>query len=238
MNRKKKLLPNTEIKAISERPDSHPSERGVTDTEVPEGFQQKLGSGAAAMGVLLKYETLEKFSLFFVELARFNKRVNLVSRRHQDWIRTHFLDSLVPLALDLVPEKGSVLDLGAGAGFPGVPLKLARPGLCLDLAEASGKKCAWLRHLVRILDLEKTGVLEGRFEDLLVGGAAGVYDLVVTRAAGRPALMVQAARPFLRAGGRLLIFTRTGYAEKGIGTVHPYTIPGSTIPSVIWEIPF
>ncbi len=210
----------------------------IEDKKISGEFKHQLETGAAALGIRLKDGTLNKFSLFYAELVRFNEGVNLVSRKQQDWVKIHFLDSLAPLALNLVPEKGRVLDLGSGAGFPGIPLKLAHPGLCLDLAEASGKKCAWLRHLVRILDLNKTTVLEGRFGSLLESGAGGFYDLVVTRAAGKPALMVEAARPFLRSGGRLLVYTRERETEKETGTVHPYAIPGLSAPSVIWEVHF
>ncbi len=201
-------------------------------------FIQTLGSGAGAMGVKLSGEMLEKFFLYFTELKRWNRNVNLVSRKEPDWVRAHFLDSLAPLGMGLVPKDGRAVDLGAGAGFPGVPLGLVSAGLFLDLAEASGKKCVWLKHLLRILGMEQCTVLEGRFGALLDQGAAGIYDLAVSRAAAQPAKVVKEARSFMRPGGRLLIYTTNNLAGKSMGKIHPYAIPGSKIPSVIWEVTF
>jgi 16S rRNA (guanine527-N7)-methyltransferase len=199
-------------------------------------FIDDFGIGAAAMGIELEDKTLEDFFRYYSELARWNARVNLVSRREPDWIGVHFLDSLAALGLGLVPSGVRLVDLGAGAGFPGVPLKLASPGLVLDLAEASEKKCAWLRHLLRVLKIEGATVLEGRFETLLEQGCSGGYDLAVSRAAARPSRIVEAAGPFLGPGGKLLVYTTKDLVDTGMGKVHLYKIPGSKTTSVIWEV--
>jgi len=203
-----------------------------------EGFKEKLGEGAAAMGLSLEEKALDRFSLFSSELMRFNKRLNLVSRKEGDWVRTHFLDSLAPLALGFIPSRGSLLDLGSGAGFPGIPLKIVRPGLFVGFAEASGKKCAWLRHAVRFLGMEGISVMEGRFEDLSAREDAGVWDLVVSRAAGKPGTVLMDARGFLKPGGRVLIYTKENLVENGVGTVHPCTVPGMDRSRVIWDVLF
>jgi len=208
----------------------------IVSMMIREKFIDNLEAGAAAMGIRLEGKILEQFYRYFSELSRWNARVNLVSRQEPDWIRVHFLDSLASLSIGLVVKEGRMVDLGAGAGFPGVPLKLANPGLSLDLAEASGKKCVWLRHLLRILGLEESAVLEGRFERLLEEGCGGAYDLAVSRAAARPGKMLEEARPFLRPGGKLLVSTTEDLTENGVGKVHRYTIPGSTASSVIWEV--
>ncbi len=201
-------------------------------------FMDDLGTGAAAMGVRLEDGILERFFRYQSELERWNSSINLVSRREPDWIRVHFLDSLAPVGLGFVAGGERLVDLGAGAGFPGVPLKLAEPGLSLDLAEASGKKCAWLRHLLRVLGVEGAAVLEGRFEVLLEGGHAGSYDLAVARAVAKPVRVLKEAKPFLRPGGRLLVYTTKDLAGKSVGKIHPYKVPGSKAPSVIWEVGF
>ena len=89
--------------------------------------------------------------------------------------------------MGLVSGEERVVDLGAGAGFPGLPLKVARSGLMLGMAEGSGKKCAFLRHVVRTLDLESAEVLEGRFDNLLEEGWRNRFDIAVSRAADKPA---------------------------------------------------
>jgi len=201
-----------------------------------EQFIKELTRGAESMGLPLNSSAVDRMFLYYSELQRWNRKVNLVSRQRHDWIPIHFLDSLSALGLGLLVEGARVVDLGAGAGFPGMPLKIARDSIFLCLAEASGRKCAWLKHLVRSLDLDGAQVLEGRFEDLIDGGWAGNFDVAVSRAAARPRKIVDLARPFLVPGGRILIYTTAALVEKGAGRVHPYKVPGSKVPSVIWEI--
>ena len=201
-----------------------------------EQFFERIVSGAEAMKVDLNKVALERLFIYFTELERWNRKVNLVSRQRQDWISIHFLDSLVPLGLGLVGPGSRVVDLGAGAGFPGMPLKIAEEGIFLGMAEASGKKCAWLKHLLRVLELGDAQVLEGRFSDLVEKGWAGAFDLAVSRAAAKPWKIIDLARPFLTPRGRVMIYTTEALVERGVGKVHPYRVPGSKIPSVIWEV--
>ncbi|MDT8367367.1 MAG: 16S rRNA (guanine(527)-N(7))-methyltransferase RsmG [bacterium] len=199
-------------------------------------FISQMSNGVTAMGIQVSDEALVRLFVFYTELERWNRKVNLVSRRPHDWISIHFLDSLAPLALGLLGKGGRVVDLGAGAGFPGVPLKIARESISLCMAEASGKKCTWLKHLIRALDVSEAQVLEGRFEELINSGWAGYFDTAVSRAAAKPWKMLDLARPFLAPGGRLLVYTTEALADEGLGRIHPYQVPGSKVPSVIWEI--
>ena len=199
-------------------------------------FISQMSSGAAAMGIQVSDEALARLFVYHAELERWNRKVNLVSRRPHDWIRIHFLDSLAPLALGLLGKSGRIVDLGAGAGFPGIPLKIAREGISLSMAEASGKKCAWLKHLIRALDISEAQVLEGRFEELMDSGWAGYFDTAVSRAAAKPRKILDLGRPFLVPGGRMLVYTTEALVEEGVGKVHPYRVPGSKVPSVIWEV--
>ena len=199
-------------------------------------FIDKLASGARALGIALSEEAVDRLFIYHSELEKWNRKVNLVSRQQADWVRVHFLDSLVPLGMGLIKGDEVAVDLGSGAGFPGVALKVASPGLSMDLAEASGKKCAWLNHLLRTLELENARVLNGRFEELLEEGRGGQYGLVVSRAAAKPVEISAFARHFLTPDGRALVYTTEALVPKGVGTVHPYTVPGSKVPSVIWEV--
>ena len=201
-----------------------------------EQFINELTIGAEAMGIQLDERAKERLFIYYTELERWNRKVNLVSRRPHDWISIHFLDSLAPLALGLLGKDGRVVDLGAGAGFPGMPLKIAREGISLCMAEASGKKCTWLKHLIRALDVSEAQVLEGRFEELMDSGWAGCFDTAVSRAAAKPRKILDLARPFLVPGGRMLVYTTEALVEEGVGKVHPYRVPGSKVPSVIWEV--
>ncbi len=203
---------------------------------IREQFIRDLSAGAETMGVLLTEQALNRLFLYYSELQRWNRKVNLVSRKQRDWISIHFLDSLSCLGLDLLGQGNSIVDLGSGAGFPGLPLKIARDDLFVGLAEASGKKCAWLRHLTRTLELERVLVMEGRFEELVEDEWAGKFDVAVSRAAAKPWKILDTARPFVTDGGRVLIYTTEALVKKDRGKVHPYRVPGSKVPSVIWEV--
>ncbi len=200
-------------------------------------FIEELQKGALALKIDLPASSVKKLFLYYQELERWNRQINLVSRKQPAWVRAHFLDSLVPLSMGLLHGEERVIDLGAGAGFPGLPLKVARPGVMLGMAEGSGKKCAFLRHVVRTLDLDFAQVLEGRFESLLEEGWKNHFDIAVSRAAAKPGRIVTTSLGFLNDRGRALIYTTPDLADKNLGKLHLYRVPGSKVQWCIWEVP-
>jgi 16S rRNA (guanine527-N7)-methyltransferase len=217
---------------------------------VADTFGNSLQTGAAALGVPLGEAALGALGLYAAELARWNRTINLVSREEDegDWAERHFLDSLAPLATGLLGGgKLEVLDLGSGAGFPGLPLAVVRPGFSLFLAEGDARKCSFLRHIIRTLPVPGAQVLQGGFRDLGAPGSAGLFpplkgkdaagrfDLVVSRAAAQPDAIRDLALSFLRPGGRALLWV-TDVPRETIGRIHPYTLPFSGRKAVIWEV--
>ena len=199
-------------------------------------FIDAIITGARELKVPLNDVAAVNLYLYYRELERWNRRVNLVSRKQADWVRIHFLDSLVPVGMGLLKGAERIIDLGAGAGFPGLPLRIVLPGTSLTMAESSGKKSAFLRHVSRTLGLERADVAEGRFGELLGRGLSGEFDVAVSRAAAKPRKILEAATPFLAEGGRVLVYTSVHLAMEGPGTIHHYRLPGSDVPSVIWEV--
>jgi 16S rRNA (guanine527-N7)-methyltransferase len=177
--------------------------------------------GTSALGLELTSGQLLAFRLYGEELARWSARMNLTALREpEEIVREGFLDSLA--CLHFVPtEACRVLDIGSGTGFPSIPLKLVRPALEVTLLEASRKKTSFLRHIVRILDLQGARVVQRRAEDLADDPAEqGKYDLAFARAVASPPEQIQLAAPFLRPGGLFLaqVGLGTTWAESGIGT--------------------
>jgi len=198
-------------------------------------LKKNLKRGADDLGVELDSTQLQQFAVYYRELEKWNRNINLVSRKRHDWTRVHFLDSLVPLGMDLVEGSERVVDLGAGAGFPGLVLKIGSPGLEVYLVEASGKKCTFLRHIIRTLKIMGAQVLEGRFKEVS-DGWAGEFDLAVSRASAKPHLILESAEPLLKEGGRTLVYTTEDLIDKTMGEAHTYRISGSPREWVIWEV--
>jgi 16S rRNA (guanine527-N7)-methyltransferase len=154
------------------------------------------------------------FELYLRELEAARPRLRLTSLTDRDEIqRRHFLEPLALLAAierDDLP-RGRVIDIGSGAGFPGLPMKIERPEMNLTLLEANERRAAFLRHLVERLELEGVSVVCGRAEDVAHDPAhRETYDLAVARAVARLPTLVELALPFLRVGGWLA-------APKGSG---------------------
>jgi 16S rRNA (guanine527-N7)-methyltransferase len=155
---------------------------------------------------------LDRLAIYLALLVKWNARTNLTSIRDPDeMVRRHFGESLF-LAAHL-PETGSLLDLGSGAGFPGLPVQLARPGLRVTLAESQNKKAAFLREVVRTLALP-TVVWGDRAERL---PAELRFDVVALRAVDRPEEALGVARSRLAPAGMLAHLTGELGAGDGAG---------------------
>lgn len=165
-----------------------------------------LVAGALSLGLHLEPELVAAFRAYREELARWSARMNLTALRDpEDVVRAGFLDSLGCLPL-IPPEARRALDIGSGAGFPALPLKLLRPDLDFTLVEASRKKASFLHHMVRSLRLADVRVIQRRAE-ALAGDAAeqGAYDLALARAVAPPPEQGRLVRPFLGPGGLFLL---------------------------------
>jgi 16S rRNA (guanine527-N7)-methyltransferase len=177
----------------------------------PFGPEDLLVRGASALGLGLDSSQIQAFGLYREELIRWSARTNLTALREpEEIVREGFLDSLACL-LFVPPEASRVLDIGSGAGFPAIPIKLTRPTLKVSLVEASRKKTTFLRHIVRSLDLQDVRVVQCRAEDLATDPAEqGKYDLAFARAVAPLSEQVRLVAPFLRPGGLFL-------AQAGFG---------------------
>lgn len=183
-----------------------------------------LRSGAGTLGLTLSAKHLALFDVYYRELESWNRRFNLTAiTGYEEVQRRHFLDSLTCLLAfpgealafeatvpDVVPLQryaGELhcADVGTGAGFPGLPIKLLMPEVRMTLIEATGKKAAFLRHIISTLGLSQTEVIHGRAEEV---GHLPLhrerYDLVLARAVAPLAALLELCLPLCRLGGRLI----------------------------------
>lgn len=166
-----------------------------------------LEAQAAAWGIALDARQLDQFRAYWRLLVEANRRTNLTRiTEERDVVIKHFLDSLSVLyaLAPAGPEPMRIGDIGAGAGFPGIPMLIARPRDSLTLLEASAKKVAFLDALLAELGLSAT-VIHGRAEDLGRSPSHRErYDVVTARAVAELAVLAEFCLPLVRVGGRFV----------------------------------
>ena len=170
---------------------------------------EKLEAGAQKLGLPLTPEQLEQFVIYYRELADWNQRLNLTSiTGHEEVQIKHFLDSLtVTLALEPPFDESSfrLIDIGTGAGLPGIPLKIVLPTIKLVLLEATAKKADFLRHLKDRLGLADVEVVVGRAEEVAHQAQyREQFDLVLSRAVASLPALVELTLPFCRVRGSFI----------------------------------
>jgi 16S rRNA (guanine527-N7)-methyltransferase len=162
-----------------------------------------LTEGVAALGLDLPSAVLEHLLIYLQELKLWNARINLTGlKTDRDMIIKHFLDSLAVLAH--LGEPASLMDLGSGAGFPGLVVKLARPELALTLVEARQKKAGFLEYLAGRLRLTEVKVVQAHLTPTLARRWEPKASAVVSRATFALPRLLELAAPLLKANGLLL----------------------------------
>jgi 16S rRNA (guanine527-N7)-methyltransferase len=166
-----------------------------------------LAQGAKRLRFGLDKNQLETFRTYMEELEAARPRLRLTALTEPETIqRRHFLEPLALLVAleEMAPLGETAIDIGSGAGFPGLPIKIVRPGLKLTLLEAHAKRAAFLRHLVQRLALEGVTVVNGRAEEVAHDlQHREAYDLALARAVAPLPTLVELTLPFLRIGGVL-----------------------------------
>ena len=154
----------------------------------------------------LKPLTDEQVKLFFdfgEYLLKVNQITNLTAiRKMPDVIAKHFVDSL--LVVDHIPQNARVLDLGCGAGFPSVPLAIARPDLSIVALDSTAKKIAFVNDAVARLGLDNVTAVSGRAEDAAIMKRLGLFDVVTSRAVAALPILSELCLPYTRVGGKFL----------------------------------
>lgn len=166
--------------------------------ESPESILKR---GLVELSLAYSHVQVRAFMTYLIELKKWNKAYNLTAlKTDEDIIVKHFLDSL--LYLKAIPEgEVSVMDVGSGAGFPGIPIKIIRPGIAMYLVEPSRKKASFLRHIISVLGLEGIEVVEKRIQEI----KSLMVDVAVTRALFDIKEFMIKASLHVKRGGRLVL---------------------------------
>ncbi|GAB4575925.1 MAG: 16S rRNA (guanine(527)-N(7))-methyltransferase RsmG [Anaerolineae bacterium] len=170
----------------------------------------------ALFGVELSAEQQRAFRLMAAELLDWNQRVNLTAITDPDEVEIrHFLDSISVLRAVTLQPSMRVIDVGTGAGFPGLPLRIVCPKIHLTLLESTGKKTEYLQHVVNLLELTNVQVVTARAEEAGQDPAhREQYDVALARAVARLPVLVEYLLPLLKVGGKMIALKGESAAQE------------------------
>lgn len=171
-------------------------------------------TSASSIGIDLNSHQVRVFVDYLKHLQTWNRSINLTRiTSDEEIVIKHFVDSFAAIkAVDIGPGS-KVLDIGSGAGFPGIPLKIIRSDLSITLVEPTHKKTSFLRFLVGLLQLDNTEIFEGTLEQLVSNRhGIGSYDYITTRAL-KPNLIMQIGARLLRQGGAAIFYSSKSIDE-------------------------
>jgi len=184
---------------------------------------KKLIAGAGKLGIEFNAGQIKQFELYYQELIEWNEKINLTAITRYSSVQVkHFLDSLtITLALpdqEIGRPDFHIVDVGTGAGFPGVPLKILFPKPRLVLLEPTTKKTAFLHHLIRKLELENVEVLNAGAEDAAhLALYREQFDLVLSRAVALLPTLLELTLPFCQIGGRFIAQKKGEFSQEITG---------------------
>lgn len=163
-----------------------------------------LMEGAKTFGIHLDEKTAEAFDLYLKELLKWNQKINLTAiRTEKGIVLKHFLDSLS--VFPYFSNISTLLDIGSGAGFPGIPLKMVEPSLEVTLIDSVRKKVDFQRHIIRKLGLKGIEAIHGRVQDKgILKSLGGQFDIIISRAFADLRTFLILSFPFLKEGGRVI----------------------------------
>jgi 16S rRNA (guanine527-N7)-methyltransferase len=205
--------------------------------------RELLKSGADDLGVPLSIEQINSVFVYLAELRKWNRKINLTAiREERDVIIKHVLDSLSYLK-GFGPGPGSrLLDMGSGAGFPALVIRIAHPEMAITLVESVKKKASFLRHIVRTLKLEHVMVIDKRTDELPDEHSSS-YDVVTARAFADMSVAISTGKPFLRPDGLMVlsrgseeIISDQAMAKAGVALEQrlELTLPHSDYQRALW----
>lgn len=205
------------------------AERMVTDTD--NETMKLLTDGAAALGIQLDKQAVQSFDRYMTELLDYNTRVNLTAiTQPNEIVVKHFIDSMTLAAYADIPKDAALIDVGSGAGFPGIPLKLVRPDLRLTCIDSLNKRILFLQRISELLALKNTICLHLRAEEACRKQELRAhYDIATARAVAKLSVLAEICMPLLKTGGIFCAMKGPDIAEEVKESEHAVKVLGGEV---------
>ena len=196
--------------------------------------KERLIAGLDQMGVAYDQTAIERFEAFHAILDEYNQKMDLTAVLDEDErIDRHDLDSAAPLAKGLLLPNAKVIDVGTGAGFPGMPLLILRPDLEMTFLDALNKRILFLEDTLKRLGLSAT-TLHARAEDAArMADHREMYDAAVSRAVASSATLMELTLPFVKTGGLSISWKGPGVQEEMTAAKRAAFVLGGTVRGVV-----
>ena len=193
-------------------------------------FQKFMAEAAEAAGLQLNDNQLQQFTRYYEMLIEWNEKMNLTAiTEAQEVAVKHMVDSLTALETGLFTAGCTVIDVGTGAGFPGLPLKIYRPDLKLTLMDSLQKRVGFLEAVVEELGLQEVACVHARAEEGARNKAyREQFDIAVSRAVARLPILAEYCLPFVRRGGHFLALKGMQYQEEEQEAVKAIKVMGGS----------
>ena len=180
-------------------------------------------------------ENQEKFETYYTELVDYNQKVNLTAITEKGEVFTkHFLDSILPI--DAISEGASVVDVGAGAGFPSLPIKIVRPDIDLTMVDSLNKRITFLNYICNKLNVKSTNI-HSRAEDFAKTHREK-FDVAVARAVAKMNTLLEYLLPLVKVGGIVIAYKGGNVGEEFAEAHNALEIlGGKVIKSIRFDLP-
>ena len=198
-------------------------------------YYDLMKSSLNEVGRLFSTEEYDKFIRYMELLKEWNEKVNLTAiTEDQEIITKHFIDSLKTFKFRPLEEAESIIDVGTGAGFPGLPIKIVNPQVKLTLLDSLNKRLNFLKEVVTELKLEDVKFIHSRAED---GGRnpelREMYDIAVSRAVGNMTLLSELCLPYVKVGGYFIALKGPAVEEEVNEAKHAISLLGGKLEEIM-----
>lgn len=196
--------------------------------------KEKLRELLLRTGIDIDELQLEKFERYFYELLLWNEKCNLttITEEHEVIIK-HFYDSLLIMSLKDWNAGGRLVDIGTGAGFPGIPIKIMNKDINITLMDSLNKRVNFLKHIIGVLELSKIDAIHARAEEMGQDKRwRENFDIAVSRAVAKMPVLLEYCLPLLRKGGIFVAFKGADIEEELNSAKNALQVLGGTIKAV------